>query len=121
MPRNFDTVLTRDFSEFEGEVRWAGPLLVGQDSESLGTDILHAALQCDPVFTEWPPGEVVHLHGAEIVPSSVYQVEAVRIGCADTLDDPSLFGGPEMAIFTIDMQSFHQIPEGVPSFERTPG
>ncbi len=45
-------------------------------------------------------------------------VVLIKIG---TLDDPSLFGGPEMAIFTIDMQSFHQIPEGVPSFERTPG
>ncbi len=38
-----------------------------------------------------------------------------------TLDDPSVFGGPQMAIFTIDQQSFHHIPEGVPSFERTPG
>ena len=38
-----------------------------------------------------------------------------------TLDDPSVFGGPQMAIYTIDKQSFHQLPEGVPSFERTPG
>ena len=37
-----------------------------------------------------------------------------------TLDDPSLFGGPQMAIFTIDKQSFHHVPEGLPSFERTP-
>ena len=37
-----------------------------------------------------------------------------------TLDDPSLFGNPQMAIFTIDKQSFHQIPEGLPSFERLP-
>ena len=38
-----------------------------------------------------------------------------------TLDDPAVFGSPQMAIFTIDKQSFHHIPEGVPSFERTPG
>ena len=37
-----------------------------------------------------------------------------------TLDDPSLFGNPQMAIFTIDKQSFHQIPEGLPAFERLP-
>ena len=37
------------------------------------------------------------------------------------LDDPSVFGMPQMAIYTIDKQSFHQIPEGVPEFERTPG
>jgi len=39
---------------------------------------------------------------------------------AGTLDDPSLYGQPKMAIFTIDMQGFHHIPEGLPSFERLP-
>ena len=38
-----------------------------------------------------------------------------------TFDDPSLFGGPQMAIFTVDKQSFHQVPAGIPSFERMPG
>ena len=38
-----------------------------------------------------------------------------------TLDDPSVFGSPQMIIFTVDKQSFHHIPEGVPAFERTPG
>jgi hypothetical protein len=37
-----------------------------------------------------------------------------------TLDDPALFGTPQMAIFTIDKQALHQIPEGLPSFERLP-
>ena len=37
-----------------------------------------------------------------------------------TLDDPSLFGGPKMAIYTIDKQDFHMIPEGLPTFERLP-
>ncbi len=37
------------------------------------------------------------------------------------LDDPSVYGAPQMAIFTIDKQSFHHIPEGVPTFERAPG
>jgi hypothetical protein len=37
-----------------------------------------------------------------------------------TLDDPSLFGSPRMAIYTIDKQDFHMIPEGLPSFERLP-
>jgi hypothetical protein len=38
-----------------------------------------------------------------------------------TLDDPSVFGGPQMVIFTVDKQGFHHVPEGVPTFERTPG
>ena len=38
-----------------------------------------------------------------------------------TIDDPSVFGAPQMAIFTIDKQSFHHVPDGVAVFERTPG
>ena len=37
-----------------------------------------------------------------------------------TLDDPSLYGAPQMAIFTCDKQAFHAIPEGVPTFARMP-
>jgi len=37
-----------------------------------------------------------------------------------TLDDPSVFGTAKMAIFTIDKQPFHLIPDGLPAFERLP-
>jgi hypothetical protein len=37
-----------------------------------------------------------------------------------TLDDPSLFVAPQMAIFTVDKQAFHLIPDGLPTFERLP-
>jgi len=37
-----------------------------------------------------------------------------------TLDDPNLFGGPQLAIYTVDKQPFHQIPQGMPTFERLP-
>ncbi|MDB5551608.1 MAG: Gfalike protein [Rhizobium sp.] len=36
-----------------------------------------------------------------------------------TLDDPASFS-PKIAIFTLDKQDFHHIPEGMPSFERMP-
>lgn len=42
----------------------------------------------------------------------------IKVG---TLDDPSVFEGPQMAIYTCDAQSWHAIPEGIPSFEKTPG
>ena len=42
----------------------------------------------------------------------------VKVG---TLDEPSAFGNPQIAIFTCDKQSFHQIPAGVHAFERVPG
>ena len=37
-----------------------------------------------------------------------------------TLDDPSIFGGPDMAIFTCDKQAYHHVPEGIPTFEKLP-
>ena len=38
-----------------------------------------------------------------------------------TMDDPTLFGGPDIAIFTCDKQPFHHIADGLPSFETVPG
>lgn len=38
-----------------------------------------------------------------------------------TFDDPGVYQGPQMAIYTIDKQSFHHIPEGISTFERAPG
>jgi hypothetical protein len=37
-----------------------------------------------------------------------------------TLDEPGMFGAPQMAIYTVDKQPFHQIPDGLPTFERLP-
>ena len=38
-----------------------------------------------------------------------------------TFDDPAaMFGAPKMAIYTVDKQPFHQIPDGLPTFERLP-
>lgn len=45
-------------------------------------------------------------------------VALIKVG---TLDDPSVFGAPQMVIFTVDKQSFHHLPAGVPTFERVPG
>ena len=41
----------------------------------------------------------------------------IKVG---SLDDPSVFA-PDLAIFTVDKQAFHHIPEGIPAFERLPG
>ena len=41
----------------------------------------------------------------------------VKVG---TLDDPKQFGTPTMAIYTCDKQAYHQIPEGLPAFEKLP-
>ena len=36
-----------------------------------------------------------------------------------TFDDPAQFT-PQMAFYTVDKQAFHQIPDGMPAFERLP-
>jgi hypothetical protein len=55
--------------------------------------------------------------GTHMVTRPQRPVVVVKVG---TLDDPKLFGGPQAAIYTIDQQPFHQIPEGIPTFERLP-
>jgi hypothetical protein len=37
-----------------------------------------------------------------------------------TMDDPSLFGGPQMAIYLCDKQDFHQVPDGIATFDGLP-
>lgn len=38
-----------------------------------------------------------------------------------TFDEQTLFGDPQMAILTGEMQSFHHLPAGAKAFERGPG
>ncbi|MFT5391563.1 MAG: hypothetical protein ACI8PT_001758 [Gammaproteobacteria bacterium] len=42
----------------------------------------------------------------------------VKVG---SMDDPSQFEMPQIAIFTCDQQPFHQIPPGVVSYDKRPG
>ncbi len=42
----------------------------------------------------------------------------IKVG---SLDDPGVYDKPDMVIYTVDKQSFHHLPAGVPAFERVPG
>ena len=44
-------------------------------------------------------------------------VALLKVG---TLDDPKAFA-PQMAIFLVDKQPFHLVPEGIATFDRVPG
>ena len=37
-----------------------------------------------------------------------------------TLDDPKLYGQPQMAIYLCDRQPFHLVPEGISHFDKMP-
>jgi len=38
-----------------------------------------------------------------------------------SLDDPAIYGGPQMIVWTAEAQPFHHIPQGPATFERFPG
>ena len=68
----------------------------------------------DPVTREFCADCGTHMVSKEPgAPGVVF----VKVG---TLDDPQIFDQPQMAIFTVDKQSFHHLPEGIASFERGP-
>ena len=58
--------------------------------------------------------------GTHVAARSPAMAAAVMIKVG-TLDEPAVFGGPQMAIFTCDKQPFHQPTDGIPTFEQMPG
>jgi len=53
---------------FNGEYRWVGP---------------NGKTQCDPYYTDtW--SDMLHVYGDAIVPSSIYDVQAIEEGCTES-------------------------------------
>ncbi len=91
-PPNLPQSPPPDFSAFEagptctdpaGCARWVGPLttfLESQDNAAFGT-FRAARLQCTPYYHDWSTEGFVHVTGAEIIPSSRYEVQALAAAC----------------------------------------
>jgi len=75
-----------DFSAFVDQVRWVSAAGAFLDSPSLGTTFLAAGLTCDPVCMDFDGVDAVQVFGGEILPDSVYEVQAIRCSC-DFLDE----------------------------------
>ncbi len=74
--------------EGAGCARWVGPpatFLESNDLPGLGS-FRGARLQCAPYYHAWGAEGLVHVFGAEIVPSSLYDVEALASSCKGTED-----------------------------------
>ena len=76
----------RDFSAFDGQVRWVGPPQESFDHAAVDGTFTAAGLQCDPYFRDWGDIDVLHVFGSEVVPASHYDVQMIFEG-ADTADE----------------------------------
>jgi len=88
-----------DFSSYEGEVRWVGPPVELPEFSEVGPPFaeptwMGAALQCEPYYADWGSGLLLNVYGAEILPDSTYDVQAILEVCADRLDDETRYSSP---------------------------
>jgi len=93
VPPNLPANPPPDYSAYEaggtctdpsGCVRWVGAphtYLESQDTPSMG-DYRAARLQCTPHYQDWTTAGVFYIAGAEIVPSSQYDVHSFAQSCA---------------------------------------
>ena len=58
--------------------------------------------------------------GIHLVARSAVAADAVLIKIG-TLDDPGLYDGPELVVWTSEMQKFNLLPSGVTAFAEVPG
>lgn len=91
-PPNVATAPPPDFSAFElgpkctdpaGCVRWVGKVntfLESQEDPEVGS-FRAARLQCTPYYRDWTTEGLVHVVGAELMPSSTYYVQVVAADC----------------------------------------
>ncbi len=70
-----------DFSAFVDQLRWVSAPGEFVDSPSQGTTFVAAGLACDPVCMEFDGVDAVQVFGGEILPDSVYEVQAIRCSC----------------------------------------
>jgi hypothetical protein len=83
-PPNLPLFPAPDFSVYEEQVRWIGPVGDCPETEAPLTTFKCATLQCAPYYTDWASalgGQVLHVTGAEVVPSSAYDVQQVPESC----------------------------------------
>jgi hypothetical protein len=85
-PPNVPPNMSPNFSSFEGEYRWAGPPGTYEDSQVNNTHFVAAHLQCSPYFADWGSMGQIYIYGAEVVPDSIYEFQAVVEVCG-TVDE----------------------------------
>lgn len=82
-----------DFSAFEGEVRWVGPVGVYQETQAPVPTFFGGYVQCDAHFADWSGVNSMSVAGAEVLPQSTYIIQSVDSSCPD-LEDENCYSTP---------------------------
>lgn len=70
-----------DYSALEGQVRWVGPPQFVAEQNGGAPSFYAATLQCEPFYFDWSNISELHVSGAEVAPSSTYEIAAVGAVC----------------------------------------
>lgn len=88
---------TVPFTLFEGRSVWVGePSIYLEDysDKGGGPEYYSSFTQCTPLYRDWSTVGLLHVTGAQIVPSSVYHVENVSRYCQGMENSCSLVSAP---------------------------
>jgi hypothetical protein len=83
-PPNLPQYPAPNFTSFENTKRYVGVPANCQETELPPTTFKCAFLQCNPVYLDWRSAigaQTLHVTGAEVVPSSLYEVRQLSIIC----------------------------------------
>jgi len=69
-----------DFSAFEGQYRWVGAPQQYIESAANPVRLFASQLECAPYYRDWSLVDLLHVSDAEIVPSSIYEVQSIAEG-----------------------------------------
>jgi len=73
-----------NYDAYENQVRWVGPPQLYPEatgSPSSGSFMV-SALQCEPYFNDWSDIDLLYISGAEIIPSSIYDLQLIYDTCS---------------------------------------
>lgn len=76
-----------DFTQYEDQIRWVGPPDVYPEGGNKELTFTASHLQCDPFFMDWSSIDLLHVLGAEILPSSMYDVQLIHESCSNLFSE----------------------------------
>lgn len=88
-----------DFTPFEDQIRWVGPPAVYLEGVNEIPVFTAAGLQCDPYYMDWGGIDLLAVYGAEIIPSSSYEVQLIHESCSNLSNEANYT--PPLSIATL--------------------